>query len=138
MFGLLLIRLDVLVILIYFWINSLHFLLYLFSSCSLGCTIITFMASYENYPSSHALKDLHQYGSSSLFLLWVFCLIYYLTTIWCLLWSSMFMNFELCSLAGNLGRHTDEQWIHIDTFSAMNGISRFCENDFPWRYKIQA
>lgn len=28
----------------------------------------------------------------------------------------------------------NEQWVHIDTFSAMNGISRFCESDFPWRY----
>eukprot|EP00252_Welwitschia_mirabilis_P016382 TRINITY_DN3613_c0_g2_i2.p1 TRINITY_DN3613_c0_g2~~TRINITY_DN3613_c0_g2_i2.p1 ORF type:complete len:178 (-),score=31.52 TRINITY_DN3613_c0_g2_i2:53-586(-) len=24
--------------------------------------------------------------------------------------------------------------VHIDTFAAMNGISRFCEKDFPWRY----
>nr|KYP41835.1 hypothetical protein KK1_036800 [Cajanus cajan] len=29
---------------------------------------------------------------------------------------------------------TDERRVHIDTFSAMNGISRFCESDFPWRY----
>ncbi|CAJ2664960.1 unnamed protein product [Trifolium pratense] len=29
---------------------------------------------------------------------------------------------------------TNEQLVHIDTFSAMNGISRFCESDFPWRY----
>jgi alpha-1,6-mannosyltransferase len=27
-----------------------------------------------------------------------------------------------------------EEWVHIDTFGAMNGISRFCEDDFPWRY----
>ncbi|KAA3469472.1 dol-P-Man:Man(7)GlcNAc(2)-PP-Dol alpha-1,6-mannosyltransferase isoform X1 [Gossypium australe] len=33
---------------------------------SLGCTIITFMASYENYPSGHALKELHQIGESFL------------------------------------------------------------------------
>lgn len=35
-----------------------------------------------------------------------------------------------------IGFHSDtnEQWVHIDTFSAMNGISRFCESDFPWRY----
>ncbi|TYG57969.1 hypothetical protein ES288_D08G184700v1 [Gossypium darwinii] len=45
---------------------------------SLGCTIITFMASYENYPSGRALKELHQI--------------------------------------------------------AMNGISLFCENEWPWRY----
>ncbi len=37
-----------------------------FLFCSLGCTIITFMASYENYPSGHALKDLHQIGMFSL------------------------------------------------------------------------
>ncbi|XP_057445644.1 dol-P-Man:Man(7)GlcNAc(2)-PP-Dol alpha-1,6-mannosyltransferase-like isoform X2 [Lotus japonicus] len=60
---------------------------------SLGGTITTFMASYWNYPSGHALKKMH-------------------------------------------GLHNDtvEKWVHIDTFSAMNGISRFCENDFPWRY----
>ncbi|WJX85920.1 dolichyl-P-Man:Man(7)GlcNAc(2)-PP-dolichol alpha-1,6-mannosyltransferase [Trifolium repens] len=29
---------------------------------------------------------------------------------------------------------TNGQLVHIDTFSAMNGISRFCESDFPWRY----
>ncbi|KAJ7961976.1 Mannosyltransferase [Quillaja saponaria] len=62
---------------------------------SLGCTIITFMASYENYPSGHALQELHQIG---------------------------------------LANDTKEQWVHIDTFSAMNGISRFCENGSPWRY----
>ncbi|KAF3445600.1 hypothetical protein FNV43_RR10776 [Rhamnella rubrinervis] len=78
-----------------FW-KLLYLMMFGLLLMSLGCTIITFMASYENYPSGHALKDLHQYG--------------------------------------NLGNRTNEQWIHIDTFSAMNGISRFCENDFPWRY----
>ncbi|XP_057532584.1 dol-P-Man:Man(7)GlcNAc(2)-PP-Dol alpha-1,6-mannosyltransferase isoform X1 [Amaranthus tricolor] len=34
---------------------------------------------------------------------------------------------------GNLNS-TSEIWTHIDTYSAMNGISRFCENDLPWRY----
>ncbi|PON58829.1 GPI mannosyltransferase [Parasponia andersonii] len=63
---------------------------------SLGCTTITFMASYENYPSGHALRSLHQIGHRA--------------------------------------NHTKEQWVHIDTFSAMNGISRFCEKEFPWRY----
>uniref|UniRef100_A0A5B7B8H3 Mannosyltransferase n=1 Tax=Davidia involucrata TaxID=16924 RepID=A0A5B7B8H3_DAVIN len=63
---------------------------------SLGCTIITFMASFENYPSGYALKDLHRMGPVT--------------------------------------NNTNEQWVHIDPFSAMNGISRFCENDFPWRY----
>ncbi|XP_052171411.1 dol-P-Man:Man(7)GlcNAc(2)-PP-Dol alpha-1,6-mannosyltransferase isoform X2 [Diospyros lotus] len=63
---------------------------------SLGCTIITFMASYENYPSGYAIRDLHKIGC--------------------------------------LSNKSNEQWVHIDTFSAMNGISRFCQNDFPWRY----
>lgn len=63
---------------------------------SLGCTAVTFMASYENYPSGYALKYLHQIG--------------------------------------HLASNTEEQWVHIDPYSAMNGISRFCENDFPWRY----
>lgn len=35
---------------------------------------------------------------------------------------------------GHLGNRTNELLVHIDTFSAMNGISRFCEYDFPWRY----
>ncbi|OMO69623.1 hypothetical protein CCACVL1_19368 [Corchorus capsularis] len=63
---------------------------------SLGCTMITFMASYENYPSGHALKELHQIG--------------------------------------HLGNRTNELWVHIDSFSAMNGISLFCEDEFLWRY----
>ncbi|KAF2292002.1 hypothetical protein GH714_000105 [Hevea brasiliensis] len=29
--------------------------------------------------------------------------------------------------------NTNKWWVHIDAFSAMNGISRFCENDYPWR-----
>ncbi|KAG5043047.1 hypothetical protein JHK87_006962 [Glycine soja] len=62
---------------------------------SLAGTITSFMASYWNYPSGHALKELHGIG---------------------------FHN------------DTDERWVHIDTFSAMNGISRFCESEFPWRY----
>ncbi|XP_059659129.1 dol-P-Man:Man(7)GlcNAc(2)-PP-Dol alpha-1,6-mannosyltransferase-like [Cornus florida] len=66
------------------------------SFCSLGCTVIMFMASYENYPSGYALKDLHRMGYAA--------------------------------------NNSNEQWVHIDSFSAMNGISRFCENDFPWRY----
>ncbi|XP_019450137.1 PREDICTED: dol-P-Man:Man(7)GlcNAc(2)-PP-Dol alpha-1,6-mannosyltransferase isoform X1 [Lupinus angustifolius] len=63
---------------------------------SLAGTITTFMASYWNYPSGHALKELHG--------------------------------------VADYHNDTDEQWVHIDTFSAMNGISRFCESDFPWRY----
>ncbi|XP_050386893.1 dol-P-Man:Man(7)GlcNAc(2)-PP-Dol alpha-1,6-mannosyltransferase isoform X2 [Argentina anserina] len=35
---------------------------------------------------------------------------------------------------GHSGNRTEEIWVHIDTYSAMNGISRFCEHDFPWRY----
>ncbi|XP_024017008.1 dol-P-Man:Man(7)GlcNAc(2)-PP-Dol alpha-1,6-mannosyltransferase [Morus notabilis] len=78
-----------------FW-KLLYFMMPGLLLISLGCTTITFMASYENYPSGHALKSLHQLG--------------------------------------HLANRTREQWVHIDTFSAMSGISRFCENDFPWRY----
>ncbi|CAH2039412.1 unnamed protein product [Thlaspi arvense] len=63
---------------------------------SAGCTVVTFMASYNNYPSGHALKRLHQMSHPA-------------------------------NVAG-------EEWVHIDTFGAMNGISRFCEDAFPWRY----
>ncbi|KAJ8447260.1 hypothetical protein Cgig2_013037 [Carnegiea gigantea] len=62
---------------------------------SSGCTILFFMASYNNYPSGYALRKLHQLGRSK--------------------------------------NGTGEIWVHIDTFSAMNGITRFCESDFPWR-----
>ncbi|KAK1283366.1 Dol-P-Man:Man(7)GlcNAc(2)-PP-Dol alpha-1,6-mannosyltransferase [Acorus calamus] len=62
---------------------------------SLGCTAITFMASYDNYPGAYALKSLHQIGQNS---------------------------------------STTDQWIHIDSFAAMSGISRFCESNIPWRY----
>ncbi|KAL7238447.1 hypothetical protein ACSBR2_004532 [Camellia fascicularis] len=78
-----------------FW-NLLYVVLLVLLMISLGYTIITFMASYENYPSGYALRDLHKNGC--------------------------------------LTNNSNEQWVHIDTFSAMNGISRFCENDFPWRY----
>ncbi|VFQ84295.1 unnamed protein product [Cuscuta campestris] len=61
---------------------------------SVGCTLIFFMASYENYPSGYALKALH----------------------------------------GNMLNNLNEVHVHIDTFSAINGISRFGENDYPWRY----
>ncbi|KAL1217152.1 Dol-P-Man:Man(7)GlcNAc(2)-PP-Dol alpha-1,6-mannosyltransferase [Cardamine amara subsp. amara] len=63
---------------------------------SAGCTVVTFTASYYNYPSGYALKRLHQISHPA-------------------------------NVAG-------EEWVHIDTFSAMNGISRFCEDAFPWRY----
>lgn len=33
---------------------------------SLGCSIVTFMASYENYPGGYALKALHQSGKFTL------------------------------------------------------------------------
>lgn len=29
---------------------------------SLGCTVVTFMASYNNYPSASSLDTLHQLG----------------------------------------------------------------------------
>lgn len=41
-------------------------------------------------------------------------------------------NSVLIVLTGHLA-NTDEWWVHIDTFSAMNGISRFCESDSRWR-----
>ncbi|PSS24861.1 Dol-P-Man:Man(7)GlcNAc(2)-PP-Dol alpha-1,6-mannosyltransferase [Actinidia chinensis var. chinensis] len=78
-----------------FW-KFLHIVFLGLLMISLGCTIITFMASYENYPSGYALKALHKMGG--------------------------------------LTNNTNERWVHIDPFSAMNGISRFCEYDFPWRY----
>ncbi|KAA8520425.1 hypothetical protein F0562_014681 [Nyssa sinensis] len=37
-------------------------------------------------------------------------------------------------IQSNVTNNSNEQWVHIDPFSAMNGISRFCENDSPWRY----
>ncbi|XP_055817593.1 dol-P-Man:Man(7)GlcNAc(2)-PP-Dol alpha-1,6-mannosyltransferase isoform X3 [Solanum dulcamara] len=33
-------------------------------------------------------------------------------------------------------KNSDELRVHIDTFSAMNGISRFCEYNYPWRTAI--
>lgn len=61
---------------------------------SLGCSVITFMASYENYPGAYALNALHHIGYNG----------------------------------------TTDYWVHVDSFAAMNGISRFCEKDVPWRY----
>ncbi|KAK9273475.1 hypothetical protein L1049_018285 [Liquidambar formosana] len=78
-----------------FW-NLLYFIMVGLLFISLGFTILTFVASYDNYPSGYALKELHQIG--------------------------------------RLANNTNELWVHIDPFSAMNGISRFCENDIPWRY----
>ncbi|OAY78503.1 Dol-P-Man:Man(7)GlcNAc(2)-PP-Dol alpha-1,6-mannosyltransferase [Ananas comosus] len=60
---------------------------------SVGCSIVTFMASYNNYPGGYALKALHQADAS-----------------------------------------TKEKLVHIDAFTAMNGVSRFSENEYPWRY----
>ncbi|KAH9788727.1 Dol-P-Man:Man(7)GlcNAc(2)-PP-Dol alpha-1,6-mannosyltransferase [Citrus sinensis] len=83
----------------------------------LGCTAVTFMASYENYPSGYALKYLHQIGEFS--------------------FPLPKLNEYCCHTSkdiarGHLASNTEEQWVHIDPYSAMNGISRFCENDFPW------
>ncbi|KAJ0961823.1 hypothetical protein J5N97_029651 [Dioscorea zingiberensis] len=63
---------------------------------SLGCSIMTFMASYENYPGGYALKTLHR-------------------------------------TVGSVNT-TRDKWVHIDPFAAMNGVSRFLENNSPWRY----
>lgn len=78
-----------------FW-KLLHVAVFAFLLFSLGCTVVTFMASYNNYPAGYALRDLHQ--------------------------------------TGYLSNNVNEQWVHIDTFSAINGISRFCELNFSWRY----
>ncbi|KAK4793093.1 hypothetical protein SAY86_023528 [Trapa natans] len=63
---------------------------------SLGCSGLTFLASYQNYHSGYALKYLHE--------------------------------------SGHLTKGIEQQWVHIDTFSAMNGISRFCEDENLLRY----
>ncbi|XP_026389911.1 dol-P-Man:Man(7)GlcNAc(2)-PP-Dol alpha-1,6-mannosyltransferase-like [Papaver somniferum] len=63
---------------------------------SVGCSLVMFMASYENYPSGYALKALHRMAPDD--------------------------------------NSLKDQMVHIDTLSAMNGISRFCENSPPWRY----
>ncbi|XP_010056383.2 dol-P-Man:Man(7)GlcNAc(2)-PP-Dol alpha-1,6-mannosyltransferase isoform X1 [Eucalyptus grandis] len=76
--------------------NLLYFIMVGSIVVSLGCTVITFLASYENYPSGYALKYLHTSRQPK--------------------------------------ENIKEQWIHIDSFSAMSGISRFCEDDSPWRY----
>ncbi|RRT70833.1 hypothetical protein BHM03_00027993 [Ensete ventricosum] len=62
---------------------------------SLGCSVMTFIASYYNYPGAYALKALQQADTSNT---------------------------------------TKEKFVHIDAFTAMNGVSRFCENEYPWRY----
>ncbi|KAI8545511.1 hypothetical protein RHMOL_Rhmol07G0045300 [Rhododendron molle] len=104
-----------------FW-KLLHIILLGLLMVSLGCTIITFMASYENYPSGYALKDLHKKDhlhmrnskASKESLLQSEKLVY--------------------PHVGSLTNNSTERWVHIDPFSAMNGISRFCEYEFPWRY----
>ncbi|CAH1416242.1 unnamed protein product [Lactuca virosa] len=80
-----------------FW-NLLYIVLLGLLVISLGCSVITFMASYENYPSGYALRSLHKVG------------------------------------IGHTKNTTNELRVHVDTFAAMNGISRFCENDNQWVY----
>ncbi|KAG5538761.1 hypothetical protein RHGRI_019344 [Rhododendron griersonianum] len=104
-----------------FW-KLLHIILLGLLMVSLGCTIITFMASCENYPSGYALKDLHKkdnlhmrYSKASK--------------------ESRLQSEKLVyPHVGSLTNNSTERWVHIDPFSAMNGISRFCEDKFPWRY----
>lgn len=62
MLGLFFIRLDGHFICCYKYVLHPNVL---FCLCSLGCTIVFFLASYDNYPSGNALKDLHQIGESS-------------------------------------------------------------------------
>ncbi|RWW38500.1 hypothetical protein BHE74_00056260 [Ensete ventricosum] len=66
---------------------------------SLGCSVMTFIASYYNYPGAYALKALQQADTSNT---------------------------------------TKEKFVHIDAFTAMNGVSRFCENEYPWRFVLLA
>ena len=40
----------------------------------------------------------------------------------------------LVCFPGHPANVVGEEWVHIDTFGAMNGISRFCEEAFPWRW----
>uniref|UniRef100_N1QRJ2 Mannosyltransferase n=1 Tax=Aegilops tauschii TaxID=37682 RepID=N1QRJ2_AEGTA len=71
---------------------------------SLGYSAVSFMASYSNYPGGHALKALHEAVSIQL-------------CVPLLPDSSM-----------------KEKVLHIDVLTAMSGVSRFCENEYPWRY----
>ncbi|KAJ3680556.1 hypothetical protein LUZ60_016834 [Juncus effusus] len=64
---------------------------------SLGCSILTFIASYNNYPGGNALNALHQ--------------------------AVMTSDFSV-----------NEKFVHIDAFTAINGVSRFCEKEYFWRY----
>ena len=56
-------------------------------------------------------------------------------SLWYCSLSSLYQHLHFLFVAG-FHNDTDEQWVHIDTFSAMNGISRFCESDSPWRYSL--
>lgn len=98
-------------------------------SCSLGCVVITFLASYENYPSGYALKYLHRSSKLSLPLCIFVCMPPYKCVH--VHSSSSFLKKSACT--GQPKDNMKEQWVHIDSFSAMSGISRFCEDDFPWR-----
>ncbi|XP_031482967.1 dol-P-Man:Man(7)GlcNAc(2)-PP-Dol alpha-1,6-mannosyltransferase isoform X1 [Nymphaea colorata] len=66
---------------------------------SLGCSVITSVASYSNYPAAYALKSLHKIGKVE-----------------------------------DGSTKAADCLVHVDSFAAMNGISRFCENKSPWRY----
>uniref|UniRef100_A0A803M4M0 Mannosyltransferase n=1 Tax=Chenopodium quinoa TaxID=63459 RepID=A0A803M4M0_CHEQI len=85
---------------------------------SLGCTILFFMASYHNYPSGYALRKLHEKD-----------LIAYIQ-----LFTVGGERRILVKEGGGHLNHTGEISVHIDTYSAMNGITRFCESGHPWRY----
>ncbi|KMZ67791.1 Dol-P-Man:Man(7)GlcNAc(2)-PP-Dol alpha-1,6-mannosyltransferase, family GT22 [Zostera marina] len=74
----------------------LYFMMLASFLVSLGCSIIAFMASYNNYPAGYALKTLHEIGKYS--------------------------------------ADRSHKWVHIDTFAATNGISRFCEKSSSWSY----
>jgi hypothetical protein len=48
-------------------------------ACSLGCSALTMIASYNNYPGGYALKALHQTGKTCLifFFFFVLQMLYY-------------------------------------------------------------
>nr|CAD1818694.1 unnamed protein product [Ananas comosus var. bracteatus] len=111
---------------------------------SVGCSIVTFMASYNNYPGGYALKALHQAGEVLLtFLVYPPKRGFVLSRSSCCVGrlESINMsrvlptpNFNDSIQPSRIDASTKEKLVHIDAFTAMNGVSRFSENEYPWRY----
>uniref|UniRef100_A0A3Q7EKC0 Mannosyltransferase n=1 Tax=Solanum lycopersicum TaxID=4081 RepID=A0A3Q7EKC0_SOLLC len=111
---------------------------------SLACTAVFFMASYENYPSGYALKALHRIGLHMIICthdvlengrnLGYICNFSRVPAVFGNSHPLYFpaYNVELNLCLGGVTKNSDELRVHIDTFSAMNGISRFCEYNYPW------